>query len=217
MGMQRWTSTVDGRAHRVEADDGLTRTVRWYVDDELAAEKRAMEDRFRLESDDQRLEVRFSSLGAPRRATVGTGADAVDLVPEPGSKAARHEEAVLAHPTRYSVVQTVGGIAKVVVPIALAALLARFAISLPWPSVPTPDLPSLPSIPWPSIPWPSIPLPSISLPDWSPPGWVERVWDVAHYVWPVVLAFVLARAEINRRRRQDERRREAPPEGDPRD
>ena len=43
-------------------------------------------------------------------------------------------------------------------------------------------------------------------PDWSLPGWVREVRDVLKFVFPVVLAFVLARAEIRRRRTQDELR-----------
>ena len=117
MGTQLWSGTVGGRAHRVEADDGLTR--------------------------------------------------------------------------RYALIQAVGGAAKVALPILLTVLLARFALSLPLPSIAGPDLPSLP-------------LPD--LPDWSLPGWIEQVLGVVRYVWPVVLAYVLARAEINRRRRQDEKR-----------
>lgn len=45
-----------------------------------------------------------------------------------------------------------------------------------------------------------------SLPDWSLPGWVREVLDVLTFVFPVVLAFVLARAEVKRRRKQDELR-----------
>lgn len=206
MATQIWTSTVDGRAHRVEADDGFTRRVRWYVDDALAAEKRSMDEKIRLEAPAGRLTVRFTALGAPRRATLvtedGLREDGVDLVPEPDSKAARHEEAVRAHPERYALIQATGGVAKVVVPIVVAALLARFAFSLPLPSIPLPDLPSLPIPDLPSLPLPDLP----DLPDWSMPGWVERVLDVARYVWPVLLAYLLARAEIKRRRRQDRQR-----------
>jgi hypothetical protein len=36
---------------------------------------------------------------------------------------------------------------------------------------------------------------------------VRWLLDKAKYVWPVLLAYVLARAEINRRRKQDELRR----------
>jgi hypothetical protein len=201
---QVWTATVDGRAHRVEATDGFRRRVSWWVDDELAGERTSAEEKIRVEAGDDRLEVRFSGLGAPRRASVGD----VDLVPEPGSKAARHEEAVRAHPERYALVAAAGGVVKVVVPILLTVLAARLAFSLPLPSLPslpslpTPDLPSLPRPDLPSLPLPDLP----DLPDWTPPGWVERVLDVAHYVWPVVLAYVIARAEIRRRRRQDAQR-----------
>jgi hypothetical protein len=198
---QVWRLHADGHEHRVEADPGTARRIRWYVDGELVAEKKSMDEKVRLESAAGRVQVRFSTLGAPRRATLADDADGQDLVPEPGSAAARHEDRVRAHPERYALLQTVGGVGKVVVPIVLASLLARFAFSLPieLPTVPFPDLPSLPR---PGLP--SLPLPD--LPSWTLPGWVERVLDVAHYIWPVVLAFVLARAEIRRRRRQDEKR-----------
>lgn len=192
---QVWSGTVAGRTHRVEADDGFTRTVRWYVDGELAAEKRSAEEKVRLEAGDDRLEVRFTSLGAPRRATVRD----VDLVPTAGSKAARHEERVRASPERYALLAAAGGVGKVVLPILVTVLLARFAFSLPLPAIDGPDLPDLPTPDLPSLPLPD-------LPEWSLPGWVRQVLDVAKYVWPVVFAYLLARAEIHRRRHQDERR-----------
>jgi hypothetical protein len=40
----------------------------------------------------------------------------------------------------------------------------------------------------------------------SLPGWVAWTLDHARFVWPVVLALVLARSEITRRRKQDELR-----------
>ena len=39
-------------------------------------------------------------------------------------------------------------------------------------------------------------------------GWLRWLLDKAKYVWPVVLAYVLARAEIKRRREQERRRAE---------
>ena len=89
-----------------------------------------------------------------------------------------------------------------VVPILLGLVVVRFAVNLPFPDIPTPNLPDLPSVPWPSIPLPD-------LPDWRLPDWLRWLLDKAKYVWPVVLAYVLARAEIKRRRQQDERRRAA--------
>ncbi|WP_205472832.1 hypothetical protein [Nocardioides sp. SYSU D00038] len=218
---QVWEQTVDGRSHRVEASGSVSHRVEWWVDGEKVAEKKAMEDRLRLEHGEDgehgRLLVVFSGLGRPRRATVfGPGEDAqamtglggTDLAPEVGSPAAAYEEKVLAHPRRYAAVQTLGGVAKVVVPIVLALLAARIAINVPWPDVDLPSIPfpDLPSIPWPSIPWPDLPRPN--LPDVSLPDWVRWLLDKVKYVWPVVLAFVLARGEVNRRRKQQELRAE---------
>ena len=76
------------------------------------------------------------------------------------------------------------------VPILLTFLVVHLAINLPWPHVPFPDLPS--------VPWPDIPTPD--LPDWHVPDEVWWVLDKAKYVWPVVVAYVIARAEIKRRR-----------------
>ena len=53
----------------------------------------------------------------------------------------------------------------------------------------------------------AIPLPD--LPDWQLPDWLRWLLDKLKYIWPIVLAYVLARAEIKRRRQQDERRRAA--------
>ena len=39
------------------------------------------------------------------------------------------------------------------------------------------------------------------------PDWVRWLLDKVKYVWPIAVAYVLARAEINRRRKQDELRR----------
>lgn len=190
-----WTLTRGGREHRVVAGGSGAHRVRWYVDGELRAEKKAWEEKLRLEDGDTALQVRFATLGAPRRATLVDPEDGeVDLVPEPGSRAAAYEDKVREHPTRYALVATAGGVAKVVLPILLGLVAVRFAVNLPWPSVPLPDLPDLPSIPWPD------------LPDWELPHWVRWTLDKAKYVWPVVLAFVLARAEIRRRRQQDEKR-----------
>lgn len=226
--VQAWDLTVDGAAHRVEVRGGVRRHVTWTVDGALVGQKTSMDDRIVVRAGDGldgpddssrrdrgAVGVRFTGLGAPRRATLFpageeidikamTGVGGRDLAPEPGSKAAVHEDRVRAHPTRYTLLQTAGGVAAVVVPILLATLLARWTFSLDLPDIPWPDLPSLPSPDLPSIPWPDV---SIPWPDWSVPGWVERAAGYLKFVWPVVLAFVLARAEIRRRRQQDEARR----------
>jgi hypothetical protein len=49
----------------------------------------------------------------------------------------------------------------------------------------------------------SVPWPDVDLPDWQVPDWVGRLIDRVKYVWPVALAWVLARWEIKRRREQE--------------
>jgi len=225
---QAWDlATAEGR-HRVEVRGSVNRQVTWLHDGVVVARKKSMEDKIRVKpgdglDEDERARipadlgmvgVLFTRLGRPRRATLYaadqaseltslTGLGGIDLDPEPGSRAAAYEEKVLAHPRRYAAIQTAGGVAVVLVPILLAALLARVAVSIPWPDW---DLPSVPLPDWdlPSIPWPD--LPSIPWPDWSLPGWLAWVLDNASFVWPVVLAYVLARGEVRRRRQQAERR-----------
>jgi hypothetical protein len=225
---QAWELALDGHTHRVEVRGSVSRRLQWHVDGELVAEKKTTDDKVQL-SDEARPElgvvgVRFSGLGRPRRATLFehdptkdldasaralAGLGGLDLGPEPGSPAARHEDQVRAHPQRYALVAGLTGVAKVVVPLLLAALVARLAVSIPWPDLDLPDIPwpDLPSIPWPdlpSVPWPD--LPSIPWPDWSLPGWLVWLLDHAHYVVPVIVALVLARNEIRRRAKQDELR-----------
>lgn len=213
--LQAWQLSVAGRTHRVEVRGSVSRRIQWWVDGELVLDKKSADDKPRLNAEDRSelgtLTLRFSGLGKPRRATVvppGELMGGIDLDPEPGSPAAAYEDRVRAHPRRYAAIQTATGVATVVVPILVTLLLARlaFSISWPWPDwdlprIPLPDLPDLPDIPWPSIPWPD-------LPDLSLPGWVREALDKAKYVWPIVLAYVLAKSEINRRRKQDALRAE---------
>ncbi|WP_244930432.1 hypothetical protein [Nocardioides sp. W7] len=217
---QVWELVVDGHAHLVEVHGRASRRVEWYVDGELVGTKKSTDDRIQVTADGERdlgsVGVLFSGLGKPRRATYFdpgqqgdlkslAGVGGVDLVPEHGSAAAAYEDRLRAHPTRYALLAAGGGVAKVVVPILLAVLVARFAVAIPWPDW---DLPSIPTPDLPSIPWPDLPWPSISWPDVSVPGWVEWLLDKVKYVWPIVLAIVIARTEIQRRRKQDELRQQ---------
>lgn len=205
---QVWTLEHDGRVHRVTASRTAAHVVRWYVDDELHAERKTWSDTVTVTAehgDGTRMLVYYSGLGAPRRATLYAAGEevgalarlgGVDLVPTPGSGAAAHDEKLREHPTRYAVLAAGGGVLKVVVPILLSLLAVRFVVDLPWPDVDLPDLPHLPSLPLPSIPLPD-------LPDWHLPGWLRWLLDKVKYVWPVVLAYVVARAEIRRRQQRD--------------
>jgi hypothetical protein len=211
---QVWELVIDGRAHLVEARGSMNHQVRWYVDGDLVAEKKAMEDKLRLEAEERpelgALAVRFSWAGRGIRATVFdqrdqalAGLGGIDLVPEPGSKAAAYEDRIRLHPRRYAAIQTAVGVAKVVVPIIVAVLLARLAFRIPLPDWDLPDLPwpDLPDIPWPDLPSPN-------LPDVSVPGWVSWLLEKAKYVVPVLIAVGIAQGEIKRRQKQDQLRAE---------
>ena len=193
---QVWTLEQEGRHHRVEASGSASHQVRWLVDGELVADKKAWEEKLTVEGKELgRVVVRFSVFGKARRATLHgpdeeaqslAGLGGVDLVPEPGSAAAAYEDGLRLHPTRYAALATAGGVAKVVVPLLFGLLAIRFAIAIRWPDIPFPDLP-----------------------DVGVPDRVRWLLDKVKYVWPIVLAYVIARAEIRRRRKQDELRRDA--------
>jgi hypothetical protein len=200
---QIWTLDHEGHEHRVVARRNARHVVRWYVDGELRAERGTMSDKVKLASpnpeDDAKLLVYYSALGAPRRATLYPDGDdvsslvrlgGIDLVPESGSSAERYDDKLREHPNRYAGLAALGGATKVLIPILLTFVVVHVAINIPWPHVPFPDLPS--------VPWPDVPTPN--LPDWHVPDQVWWVLDKAKYVWPVVVAVVIARAEIKRRR-----------------
>ncbi len=211
---QRFDLVVDGMTHHVEVVDGaFRRTVTWFVDGELVATKKSSEDRLKVPAGhgidaDVRaglgdLGLLFSKLGKPLRATwypdgagpkelVGVGG--IDLDPEPGSPAARYEDRVRARPRLYAAQRAGGGVLAIVIPLLIALVVARFAVSLPWPDV--------------SIPTPNIDLPSIPLPDWQAPGWLKSTANALSYAWPLVIAVAIAMAEIRRRRTQDQLREE---------
>ena len=46
--------------------------------------------------------------------------------------------------------------------------------------------------------------PDVELPDWQVPGWLDWLLERANYVWPVLLAWILVRGELRRRRQQDQ-------------
>ena len=197
---QVWTLDHEGHEHRVVAGRNASHLVQWYVDGDLRAERKTMSDKVTLAAADgpAKLLVYYSGLGAPRRATLYPDGDAarrssgwagIDLIPEPGSSAEQYDDKLRAHPNRYAGLAALGGAAKVLVPILLTFVVVHIAINIAWPQIPFPDLPS--------VPWPDIPAPD--LPDWQVPDRVWWVLDKAKYVWPVVVAYVIARAEIKRR------------------
>jgi len=168
---QLWELTREGRHHVLTAtSSGWSRTLEWRIDDETVVTKQSSSDRLQFDHDDLALDVRFSALGAGRRATLHAaqggnaartraeiGIGGSDLVPAPGSPAAKREEWIRDHPRLHTLRATLGGAAGVVVPLLLVALLARFAFSFDLPGIPLPDLPD---IPFPDISLPDVPGPT---------------------------------------------------------
>lgn len=234
--MERWTLERDGRTHVVEVDPrGLGRRIAWRVDDDPVVERSTWDDTVRLVPDGVEgvgaVRLRFGAFGPARRVTwydttahldastaAELGVGGHDLLPEPGSKAALRDAWIDEHPRLHTAKRTAAAVLGVAVPILLLWLAGRFVL----PAIPWPDL-DLPRIPWPDwdVPWPSIDLPSIPWPDWqidwTPPAWLAWVRDNARYVTPVVVAFVVAQAEVRRRRTQRERREAAARPADPTD
>ena len=220
---QGWELAVAGARHRVEVAGSFIRVLRWYVDGELVASAQASGDRIRLRPGDRLrggrkdcersglgvIDVRFTVTGRPRRVTwhatesgtsaqvkVELGLGGLDLDPDPGSSAARREERIRRQPGRHAAVATAVGLGRVLVAVLAGLLVVRLLPDLPWPDV------DLPAVPWPDLP--AVPWPDVDLPDVQLPTWARRVAGVLHYAWPVLLAAVLAWAELRRRRRQDE-------------
>ncbi len=213
---ERWHLVVADVDHEVVVEPAaLTRTVVWSRDGVEVGRKRTSDEKVVLAPDgaDGAVRVVCGLVGPVRRVTLHrseaeahTGLGGTDLEPEAGSRAARRAEWIGAHPHLHTARQTALAAAGVAVPVLLLWLLAR----VPWPSVDLPSVPwpDLPSIPWPdlpAIPWPDVRLPSIPWPDLPDlPGWVEPVRKLA---LPVLIAFVVARGEVRRRRRAEEARR----------
>jgi hypothetical protein len=217
---QRWELTVHGHQHRVEARGPVLRTIRWYVDDVPVAARRTLKGDVSLEAENgtgQVVELQSDALGRATGATLFDRGDVeparrgdvlstvgIDLDPEPGSPAARREQRIREHPWRHAMIATVGGLARVVVPLLLGLLAVRLAIAVPVPhwNVPWPHV-QLPRVPWPDVSWPEIPWPDVEPPAWQVPDWLRWVARTMRYGWPVLLALVLAKLEVDRRREQD--------------
>lgn len=212
---ERWHLTIGETKHEVTIENaGWRRRISWHVDDAPVATKATSDEKVTLYAAGHgTVAVRLPAFVAPARrvalfdadsaaaATVAawSGVGGRDLHPEPGSKAAARQEWIRTHPRAYTVRQTALAVAAVLLPLLALWLLPK--LTIPWPDIPWPDLPRIPwpEIPWPEIPWPD--LPRIPWPDWSLPEWVHDVLEKAKYVWPVLVAYVAARAEIRRRRR----------------
>lgn len=235
MTTEGWERVEAGQLHRVEiAEAGLQRVVTWSIDGAMVATKRTTESRVVLTPEGEGVEgwalaVKLPTFTGPARRVslfrgsgrssaqvrAETGVGGLDLVPDPGSKAAAREAYIREHPRMFTARSTAVGVVKVIAPFVLAWLAARFVFSLswpdwlpriPWPEIDPPDinLPDvdLPDIDLPAIPWPEVDLPDVNVPEI--PAWLKWLVDKLPLIVPVLVAFGLARAEVKRRRTHDD-------------
>jgi hypothetical protein len=224
----RWHLLRDGREHEVEiAEDGLRRRVTWRTDGTEVAATSTTDRRVVLAGGARgAVRVRLSELsGTARRVTwfaddgpagaeaaAHVGVGGVDLRPVAGTGAAERDAWIRDHGRAFTLRRTAAAVAGVLLPVLLLWLLSR--VHLPWPDW------QLPRIPWPDwdlprIPWPDWHLPRIPWPDWDlprVPDWVRELREKARYVVPVIVAFVVARGEVRRRRRLHEESADRAPE-----
>lgn len=217
-----WRTTSDGCEHVVAiVDAGLQRRMTWTAGGAEVASRTTSDDRVVLDGGDRgAIGVRLPTFVGPARRVTWWGPDVrpgalaaarlgiggLDLAPDAGSRAAARETWIRAHPRLHTARRAAGAAAGVVLPAVLLWLVGQVVLpAVPWPDW---DLPTLPTLPWPDVDLPAVPWPDVDLPalDVTVPGWVRTVADHATYVWPVLVAVVLARGEVRRRRAQDERR-----------
>ncbi|MDP9824447.1 hypothetical protein [Kineosporia succinea] len=219
---ERWHLIHEGHEHTVEISTKATAwMLHWKADGSTVAQKKTSENTVVLDGKEHgAIRLKLPSISGPaRRVTLYAspepkgatgqahlGVGGTDFVPEEGSRAAKREAWIRDHPHQYATRRTLTALAGVLVPIGLLWLLRQITwrpdVNLPSVNLPSVDLPRIPwpDIDLPSIPWPDVNLPSVNLPDL--PGWVQ-------YVWPVLLAFGVAQAELRRRKQQDLKRSEA--------
>lgn len=216
---ERWRLEHAGESHVVEVAQGFRRGIVWSVDGEEVARKRTTDDRTTIgaEGRDDKIALKISSWtdsarrvalypatgkgkGATVSAAAAIGAGGIDFIPDPGTKAAKRQAKMLAHPKRFLLQRTGTALAAVLLAIGAGWIARQLLELLPDVDLPDVDLPRvLPEIDLPEIPWPSIDLPD--LPD--VPEWVGAI---SPFVIPVVIAAVIARGELKRRRAHVERR-----------
>ena len=169
--------------------------VRLVVDGETVAETKANAKQTVLAGDgfEVRAVVPFWGGSVKRASLVPDGRDEeYELDPEPGTRAARVAAWGRRHPKLYASRYVLSGAAQVAAAIIGFTFLLRLIPAIPWPSIELPDLPS--------INLPDLPLPSFQL-DLDLSGWVQAVLDSKPYWVPIVVGVVLARRELNRRKK----------------
>jgi hypothetical protein len=214
---ERWRLEHAGESHVVEVAQGFRRGIVWSVDGEEVARKRTTDDRTTIGADgrDDKIALKISGWsdsarrvalypasrkGVPVPAAAAIGAGGIDFVPDPGTKAAKRQAQMLAHPKLFFLRRTGAALAVVLLAIGASWIGRQLLELLPDVDLPDVNLPRvLPEIDLPDIPWPSINLPDLpDLPEW--------VAAISPFVIPVVIAAIIARGELKRRRAQLERR-----------
>ena len=170
--------------------------VRLVVDGETVAETKANAKQTVLAGDgfEVRAVMPFWGGSVKRASLVPDGGDEeYELDPEPGTRAARRGRVGAPAPEAVRLAVRAqrrgagrGGDHRLRVPAAAASP------PIPWPSIDLPDLPR--------IDLPDLPLPSFQI-DLELPGWVQAVLDSKPYWVPIVVGVVLARRELNRRKK----------------
>src|SRR6478735_6615054 len=185
---ERWHLVHDGHEHGVTVERGaLVREAVWTRDGVEVGRKKTSDETFVVapKGADGAVRLKFGVTGPARRVTLHdseteahTGLGGIDLEPEAGSKAAERAEWIGAHPHLHTARQTAIAAAGVGVPV-----LAIWLLTL---------------VPWPAIPWPDVDLPDL-------PPWVDTVRKLAI---PILIAFFIARGEVKRRRKVEEKKAE---------
>ncbi|MEL4504292.1 hypothetical protein AAEX63_03335 [Luteococcus sp. H138] len=218
-GVQRHLIVLRGHRYVLQSSRGPRPRLSLWVDGEEQAHRDATfatEVTLAPKDADEhgRVEVRLTRTGRIRRATLYVGEREVDLDPEEGSKAHRRLQRERAHPRLYAGLDVLVAVLGVLIGLlGLGAMVKvllepviRFLLGL------IPDV-DLPSIEWPKIPWPSIDLPEIAWPHidlaWIPWHLIPE-FEVPEWVWwtldhgrPILIALVIAVAEVRRRAKQD--------------
>lgn len=192
----RFSVQYEGRSIEVVPDAITERDrVRLLVDGETVAESKANGKKTVLagEGFEVRAVMPFWGGSVTSASLVPEGGDeAWELEPEPGTHAARRADFAHRHPWLYAARHVLTGAAQVAAAIIGFSLVLRLLPAIPWPSIDLPDLPS--------INLPDLPLPSFQI-DITPPGWGQAVLDSKPYWVPIVVGFVLAMRELDRRKK----------------
>jgi hypothetical protein len=183
----------DGHRHVVVHGDG---ELRYERDGELV-ETASVGLRPRCLGDEEDAVDVFVWRGRVRSVNLVEGRMRFTFDGPPGSPAARRFALQQSRPALYAARHVAFAIARVLATVAGVGAIVNAAIDWIFALFPHVELPhvDLPDIDLPDINWPHIDPPHIDL-----PGWVKAVLSTDPYWVPVIVAVVIARRELRRRR-----------------